>query len=437
MSGTEACPLLDQLKQESDELHATLRGVLHTVESQDMSNRTKILEQLLQVIQTASHDLQKTISAGAGSSASVSSSTRAWEPENVVVEDIADQFNESARIRERDGVVEEQPDNSSSQKHFLEESEPDGSGEKTPSESTSQQTSAGQTNARMERSQSQHVELLKVQQVKDNMGQLELEIAALANEVSSFTPVKTPGTQGPREALKAVEKMQHKCSFYNERLMQDLLKLDDVQLRCAEDKPVRKAQVKHVQGLIDQVDGIQGRIEDIVRPLKEAAAEAESLAKKEIESSQPGQGPTRSSNQMPSASEDEPLSADFWKRLRLTPHIDVRETLEAFLLSAAVPGMREEDIGLEVKDNKGGSRVLSVSGFRGPTSEEMVAKENAFSAGNRKLLEVWLAFDSDEIVHAWDSEDNDPVCAIPAEVLEETLDVLAAHIRRHKETGNA
>ncbi|KAK3259632.1 hypothetical protein CYMTET_31381 [Cymbomonas tetramitiformis] len=64
-----------------------------------------------------------------------------------------------------------------------------------------------------------------------------------------------------------------------------------------------------------------------------------------------------------------------------------------------------------------------------------VAKENAFSAG-RKPLEVWLAFDSDEIVHAWDSEDNGPVCGIPAEVLEETLYVLAAHIGRHKENGN-
>jgi len=64
-------------------------------------------------------------------------------------------------------------------------------------------------------------------------------------------------------------------------------------------------------------------------------------------------------------------------------------------------------------------------------SKMQVVKDNAFCVG-RKPVEIWLPYDSDEIVHAWDYDENGPAWAIPAEVLEETLEVLSAHIRRGK-----
>ncbi|KAK3268249.1 hypothetical protein CYMTET_23235 [Cymbomonas tetramitiformis] len=65
-------------------------------------------------------------------------------------------------------------------------------------------------------------------------------------------------------------------------------------------------------------------------------------------------------------------------------------------------------------------------------SKLWVAKDNAFSAG-KKPVEVWLSFDKDEIVHKWDDDKDDAVCAIPEEVVEEALDaVLAAHVQRRQ-----
>eukprot|EP00656_Telonema_subtile_P002900 TRINITY_DN11330_c0_g1_i1.p1 TRINITY_DN11330_c0_g1~~TRINITY_DN11330_c0_g1_i1.p1 ORF type:complete len:325 (+),score=85.18 TRINITY_DN11330_c0_g1_i1:123-1097(+) len=93
----------------------------------------------------------------------------------------------------------------------------------------------------LERSDSQKIAVRVVEQVGDTLAKTKTQVASLQGMVAELPDPEDP--EHAQEALATVGKLQYKCRFFTEALMQDLLKLDGVSLRAEEDKPRRKTQV--------------------------------------------------------------------------------------------------------------------------------------------------------------------------------------------------
>lgn len=179
-----------------------------------------------------------------------------------------------------------------------------------------------------------------------------------------------------------LSKLQKQCLFYSENLMKDLLSLDAISTgtlpgseeASEEVRPLRKQQVKEIQGLLQDVDQVNSKLKAMLKKVQEEKQRKEEQRKKlEIDerAKQPQQQPTTTATAT-AAEKDQAKSegVDMWRSLKLKPKFEMARTQDSIILQAHIPGMREEDIEIERDDD---GQAFTVKGLRVPTPAEEAA----------------------------------------------------------------
>jgi HSP20 family molecular chaperone IbpA len=256
---------------------------------------------------------------------------------------------------------------------------------------------------------------LAITKVTSNVEEQSTEMQSIERLVDEFVSTYEKNTKdSARDKLKQVDRLQKQCLSLGETLMRNLLELDSV-TGAAELRPLRKRAVGRIQGLLDEVDSIRTKLKvahaelapkakeeeeaakaaeaerkaeeeaEAKRKAEEAAAAASataSSAAEEEESDDAAETGTASSSDEDSAGHaggDGPTDAE-WLEMRMDPDIRVSQRRDgAYLLEGYVPGMRDEDVGISLDEERG---ALVIKGARVPTP----AERDALLAQLRKML---------------------------------------------------
>jgi len=119
---------------------------------------------------------------------------------------------------------------------------------------------------------------LIIQKVSDDVGVIKTGIKSLAQASEELNLEEL--SNDSKHADMVIKDLNQKCLVYTEDLMKDLLNLDQVVL-SQEEKPLRKAQVNNIQGLLNDVDTIKQKLLNIRNELKQR--ENEKLKRKKEE----------------------------------------------------------------------------------------------------------------------------------------------------------
>lgn len=230
--------------------------------------------------------------------------------------------------------------------------------------------------------------MLKIKNVADSVTRLSDQIEGFTSEATGLDMEELQ--KEPESAEKMLSKLQKQCLFYSENLMKDLLSLDAISTgtlpgseeASEEVRPLRKQQVKEIQGLLQDVDQVNSKLKAMLKKVQEEKQRKEEQRKKfEIDErakqpQQPQQQPTTTTTATASATaaaeKDQARSegVDMWRSLKLKPKFEMARTQDSIILQAHIPGMREEDIEIERDDD---GQAFTVKGLRVPTPAEEAA----------------------------------------------------------------
>ena len=232
--------------------------------------------------------------------------------------------------------------------------------------------------------------VIKINTISENVKNLSTQVAEIKKNADLLDLSEL--TADPIQGVKTVDRMQKKCREYSEYLMRDLLALDAVEGR--EDvRPIRKAQVAKVQTLMDSMDQISAKLRDILVQLqqeegyikyceerdaadqirlakedeeRQAAAEAR---RKEQEAKEAREAAAVEHKKQAGVAAIEKMIYDAldWSSVPLKPKWHVDEARNAFVITGAIPGLKTEDISIDLSGDK---RALILSSFRSPTPAE-------------------------------------------------------------------
>jgi len=106
---------------------------------------------------------------------------------------------------------------------------------------------------------------LVIQRVSDDIGAMKTNIKSLAQASEQLNLEDL--SKDSNHAQSVIKDLNQKCLTYTEELMKDLLNLD--QVVCSQDeRPLRKAQVNNIQGLLSDVDAIKHKLTSIQTELQ-------------------------------------------------------------------------------------------------------------------------------------------------------------------------
>mmetsp|Transcript_34592 Transcript_34592/g.75771 ORF Transcript_34592/g.75771 Transcript_34592/m.75771 type:complete len:554 (+) Transcript_34592:75-1736(+) len=212
------------------------------------------------------------------------------------------------------------------------------------------------------RTASVDVAMLKVKQAEQTTDSSAEPIANLARTVSLFArELEEPGGEEPAALYSRLKQLQAQSRNFYEDLMESVLMLDEVSASSDTGRVAKKKQVRRTQELLDQVEHTQKRVQGLLR---------------EVESQLPPPKPEHPPvpDSKPQPQPVPPAAAvlptrDQWRQLRLRADFHPVERDHAYVLSASLPGMNEDDIELSI--DRGGALV--VEGFRGPSPQQEAA----------------------------------------------------------------
>eukprot|EP01124_Arcella_intermedia_P034984 TRINITY_DN8803_c0_g2_i1.p1 TRINITY_DN8803_c0_g2~~TRINITY_DN8803_c0_g2_i1.p1 ORF type:complete len:562 (-),score=159.03 TRINITY_DN8803_c0_g2_i1:96-1781(-) len=243
----------------------------------------------------------------------------------------------------------------------VEEKAPEGPPERLPLRKTDTQT---------ELSKPANLEILRA---TNNIGVIRSQIIDLAHASDNLNLDNL--VDNPEKGQKIIKDLNKKCLEYTESLMKDLLKLDEVVCN-QEQKPLRKAQVQKIQGLMDDVDKIKQKLVTIQNDLRnkeakkkqkevELARKNQENKKKELELEQRAK---MEMEQKERIERENRLLKEMWKGMKFTPNLKVNESRDQFVISGNIPNMKKEDIKISTGPN---NRTLTISGYREPSEEDI------------------------------------------------------------------
>jgi len=192
---------------------------------------------------------------------------------------------------------------------------------------------------------------------------------------------------------------------------------------CQKARPLKKEQVLHIQGMLEDVDVMKKKLMDlkhhIPEPKPQSAPEEEkeqpSTEEKPKEQQPAAEEPPKAAEEpkttttpaspMEEDSESKkrkataiqvagsPLSKQ-WRAMKLKPRMQVAEHPDCFVISTYVPQMKKEDINITC-----GADTVTVAGVREPTPKEESAMRNQLKDRYRALTGKefdYVCLDEDE-----------------------------------------
>jgi len=111
--------------------------------------------------------------------------------------------------------------------------------------------------------------LSKIKIVAEGVDTLKENIKSLFENTSKLEFIENDlSTKNLKKSRKTVEDLQKKCLLYSETLLKDLLALDEI-VNTPEARPLRKQQVQSIQQLMSDVDGINLKLRNLLKVIKE------------------------------------------------------------------------------------------------------------------------------------------------------------------------
>lgn len=229
----------------------------------------------------------------------------------------------------------------------------------------------------LQRTKSQTVKRLKVDAIAKTGEDLREPVQRLRRALSQLSADTENQSSDPQEGyakavgdLEQVQKLQQSFRNFGEDLMEGMLALDQLSGLADQDRAVRKQTIGNIQKLMDEIDAAKPRVTKIQRHL---TAEVERLKpQQELESESTNNtnaGYPSSSSTKTGTEQPKPLTFPEveWSRVKLNAKFHSQEKANAYLLSAVLPGLEEENMRL-MRTRDGG---LAVEGVRKPTSREL------------------------------------------------------------------
>jgi len=245
--------------------------------------------------------------------------------------------------------------------------------------------------------------LLKIKIVAEGVDSLKKDIKSLhdcADKIESIEQLN----ELP-DARKTVEGLQKKCLSYSEKLLKDLMSLDEI-VNTPEARPLRKQQVQNIQQMMEDVDTLTSKLRGFLRHLQEKEEEKkkadEEIKKadeeiKKREESQEERKTQEKSNQKRKSLEmaQHKDLTEMWKKMKLKPKMDISESRDSYIISSYIPGMKKEDIEITMGKNK---NTITISGIRLPTEQEIQTLKNNVSNKIQKDPFIHPAEDKDTLL---------------------------------------
>jgi len=234
------------------------------------------------------------------------------------------------------------------------------------------------------RTKSQVIKRLKVEEVNKALEERRMPVKQLSRLLSQLE--KPKGDSRAADELAEVQKLQHSLRNFGEDLMEGMLALDQLSGLADQDRQVRKDTLRGIQELLDEIDAAKPRLAKMQKHLAEKVEKIEKVEKVEkvqkgVEKVQNGvekvpneakaelqqqaaKAPNRQSKAPKRKMVDMPQID--WRRVKLPVKFSAVENPRAYLVSASVPGLDRDSVGLRRDDEN----VLAAFGMRSPTREE-------------------------------------------------------------------
>lgn len=272
--------------------------------------------------------------------------------------------------------------------------------------------------------------LLKINTISDNLQQMKPKVADIKERVAALDLAELQ--KDPVEGLRRVEAVQKESRMYSEYLMRDLLALDTISA-TDETRPLRRTQVIEVQQLMDQMDEVAAKLRgmsDVLRKdpkvieknkrdteaslaahktprvleqakqkekeekmkeqekkkqLEEEEKKKQEAQKKQDEAEQETEEEAEGEEgEQQEEAEEEDAGIPDWRSLKLVPRFDVKKESKAYVLTAMIPGLDRDEIGINLSQSpEDGSDELVVSGVRVPTRAELAKMDRQLAEWQR------------------------------------------------------
>eukprot|EP00667_Euglena_gracilis_P002991 EG_transcript_2998 len=240
---------------------------------------------------------------------------------------------------------------------------------------------------------------------KITIGKLHEDVARRREDVKGLLEASQALPDDPSLSRQLLGKLQKRCLESSEYLMRDMLTLDSLVASTPEEKAKRKEQILQIQDILETLDLVSEKLralshrmeeqkEEIVKDKEEALAkaqeEAEQLARstsdlhhtddaavferrqREWAEQRARQEAQRQETARRVADKMEHIAGlllqdDAWRALKMKPRFEVEEQAMAYVVKAFVPGMRSEDVAVNVSED---GAELIVQGARLPTRDQ-------------------------------------------------------------------
>lgn len=223
------------------------------------------------------------------------------------------------------------------------------------------------------RTESQQAKQVKVQKVSQRIQGHRKHVQHLKSVMESLSSVSSLSTLAG-EALKEVEQHQRQARNIGEDLLEDILALDSLSNLFAEDRLSRKAALREIEDLTDDVDGVKSALLKHRRELSALQDEQQKRAKqREVARMEEQACPCEEDGEdEEDTGNEEPRfpSAGAWAKLKVPLGFQYQNLAGGYIGVAKLPGFAAEDIKLELGDD---ASTLRISGLRLPNSKESEA----------------------------------------------------------------
>jgi len=227
----------------------------------------------------------------------------------------------------------------------------------------------------LKRTQSQLAKHIVVKKVVERAGERRVEVSELRRSASFLGRQDTDESMAAQETLAAVEQEVKRVRNFGEDLLEDMLALDALAGLHLEDRATRKAAISELESFLGDVDGakaklaaVRGRLQKKIEEAQAEEARASPAAAPVVVTATRDTAPERLPVTCPGTrSPAPPMSADFWRHLRLPLRFQCRENRDGFTAVAAMPRIEGKDLQITFSDD---FSTLSVVGLRLPSTSE-------------------------------------------------------------------
>mmetsp|Transcript_16978 Transcript_16978/g.37285 ORF Transcript_16978/g.37285 Transcript_16978/m.37285 type:complete len:648 (+) Transcript_16978:75-2018(+) len=221
------------------------------------------------------------------------------------------------------------------------------------------------------RTKSQVIKRLKVEEVNKALEERRMPVKQLSRLLSQLE--KPKGDSRAADELAEVQKLQHSLRNFGEDLMEGMLALDQLSGLADQDRQVRKDTLRGIQELLDEIDAAKPRLAKMQKHLADKVEKVQNVssAEPQRERVEKAERVERAEREAPRRSKARKidkvqLPQIDWRRVRLPVKFSAVENPRAYLVSASVPGLDRDSVGLRRDDEN----VLAAFGMRSPTREE-------------------------------------------------------------------